>query len=160
MSNEDIARQIIKESTYMTLATSDGDEPWACALFFGVDASFNFYFVSSCRTKHVGNVLKNPKVALTIFDSHAVSGQANGVQLSGTCERLTGDKVQVGIDAIYGKRYPDSAEHESHNLTVEEFSKPDTDSLARHIYRIKPEHVYTLDKTTGEDARIEIYLNS
>ncbi len=158
MTIEENALQIIKESTYMTLATSSDNTPWACALFFGVDSDYNFYFVFSCQSMHVQNVLKNRKVALTIFDSHAISGHANGVQISGTCERLTGKVIQAGIDAIYAKRYSDPADRANRSLTVEEFSKSDVDPSAHHIYKIKPGHIYTLDKAKGEDFRVEVKI--
>jgi uncharacterized protein YhbP (UPF0306 family) len=156
MTNEEIAKQIIDTSTYMALATSINDTPWSCALFMGVDENYHLYFVSNIKTKHVQNVLSNPKVAVTIFDSHAVSGDANGVQLTGTCKRVVGDELQHGIDAIYDKRYPDPTERASRNLTPQKFSRPDSDPHARHIYEIIPEHVYVLDKSSGEDDRVEI----
>jgi uncharacterized protein YhbP (UPF0306 family) len=158
MTNELVTRQIIDENTYMTLATSVDDNPWACALFMGVDEQYHLYFVSNIQTTHVQNVLKNKHVSVVVFDSHAISGEANGVQLTGSCRRLVGEEVQRGIDAIYTKRYPDPAERAQRNLTVEEFSRPDTDPTARHIYEITPEHVYVLDKQSGEDAQVEIDL--
>lgn len=121
----------------------------------GVDTAYNFYFVSDCQTKHVQNVLQNPSVSLAIFDSHATPGSANGVQVSGTCQRLVGKEVQTGIDAIYSRRYPDAKTRAGHNLAVQEFSKPDSEPRARHIYKITPKHIYVLDKTSGEDARVE-----
>lgn len=156
MTNEAVAKQIIDNNTYMTLATSVDDNPWACALFMGVDERYHLYFVSNIRARHVQNVLQNQRVSVTVFDSHAISGEANGVQLTGSCNRLIGGKIQRGIDAIYTKRYPDPAERAQHNLTVKEFSRPDTNPTARHIYEITPQHVYVLDKQTGEDTRIEV----
>ena len=159
MTNEAIARQLIDHNTYMTLATSAGDLPWACALFMGVDTGYHLYFVSSIHALHVQNVLQNASVAVVVFDSHAVAGDANGVQLTGICTRLTGGALQRGIDAIYNKRYPDPSERNNRNLTIEEFSRPDSDPTSRHIYEITPEHMYVLDKSTGEDARIEIDID-
>lgn len=157
-SHETITKRIISSGTYMTLATSTEDNPWACALFMGLDEEYHLYFVSNVRSLHVQNVLKNRCVSVVIFDSHAVAGNANGVQLTGFCQRLVGKDVRRGIDAIYSRRYQDPAERTSRNLSVEEFSLADSDSTASHIYEITPEHVYVLDKSRGEDIRIEIDL--
>lgn len=156
MTIEELAKQIIDSNIYMSLATFADEKPWACALFMGVDENYHLYFVSNIKALHVQNVLKNPRVAVVIFDSHSIAGRANGVQLSGTCHRLTGDEVQRGIDAIYSKRYPDPSERVNRNLTPEEFSRPENDPSSRYIFEIMPEHLFVLDKESGEDSRVEI----
>lgn len=156
VTSEQTVKQIFTTNSYMTLASLSDIGPWACALFMGVDDEYNLYFESNVHSQHVRNVIRNPKVAVVIFDSQAVSGDANGVQLTGICQRLIGDEIQQGIGAIYMKRYPDPADRASHNITVEEFSRPDSDFSAHHIYRIVPDHIYTLGRNMPEDTRVEI----
>jgi nitroimidazol reductase NimA-like FMN-containing flavoprotein (pyridoxamine 5'-phosphate oxidase superfamily) len=74
MNNKSTVIHIIETSTYLTLATTDGENPWANAVFFAADKDFNLYFTSYNNSQHVKNILKNPNVSVAIFDSHIVPG--------------------------------------------------------------------------------------
>jgi uncharacterized protein YhbP (UPF0306 family) len=156
MLTKDDARQLIKISSWITLATTDGVKPWTTTVYFGLDDKDNLYFVASVKSLHSQNILKNANVAGNIFDADAISGEANSVQISGICERLLAEELQLGIDAVYSRRYPDPIERARHNITVEQFSKPDTDPTAQYIFKVKPVHTYLLDKTVSEDDWIEV----
>jgi nitroimidazol reductase NimA-like FMN-containing flavoprotein (pyridoxamine 5'-phosphate oxidase superfamily) len=140
----------------MTLATSVDNTPWACGLFMGLDERYNLYFMSASSTRHVRNVLRNPQVSVVVFNSHVVPGSANGVQITGRCERLSGAALPEGIEATYRRRFPDAKERARHRHMPAEFSKDDSVPGARHLYKIVPEHVYVLDKRQGEDVRTEV----
>src|ERR1700739_3662274 len=91
MQNKSTVKRIIETSIYLTLATTDGEKPWANAVFFASDKDFNLYFTSYNNSRHVKNILKNPNVSVAIFDSHIIPGTgAQGVQIEATCKRVTG----------------------------------------------------------------------
>lgn len=77
-----LAKDIVKNNIYLTLGTSDGD-PWVAPLFYCVNENYNFYFISQLDSLHTKQMLKNPKVAFSIFDSHAEEGKGTGIQATG-----------------------------------------------------------------------------
>lgn len=90
-TNNEIAKKIIEENIYMTIATSDENGiPWVAPLFYAVDDSYNFYFISQLSSLHSKHILKNPNVAFAIFDSHQKEGSGSGVQGSGKAYLLNG----------------------------------------------------------------------
>lgn len=82
----------------MTLATTGGNLPWASPVFYCLDEDFNFYFISQMDSVHTNNVLKQPKIAFSVFDSHQPEGEGNGVQGSRTAYLLEGGAVVAGLN--------------------------------------------------------------
>ena len=159
MKPEEIAKSIIEASRYLSLSTTDGQQPWVNAVFFAHDKDYNLYFTSYNDSLHVQSIMKNPNVAVAIFDSHIVpgSGRGQGVQIKATCHRVTGDDLPFAIEVIYTKRFTDPKERSSRDLSPEHFSKGDSDGRTDHIYKITPEKIYIIDKTPGvKDTRIEV----
>ncbi len=156
MNNSNIVRQIIDANKFLTLATTDGNSPWASTLFFAVDDRLDLFYTSYNDSVHVKNITRNPEVALVIFDSHAIPGKTTqGVQIKGRCMRVAGEELEKAIETVYLKRFPDPVERLKHDLTAEFFSKPDNERVA-HIYKITPEKFYILDKKAGKDTRAEV----
>ena len=91
------AVEILKSNIYLTLATTDGKLPWAAPVFYCLDEDFNFYFISQMDSVHTVHILKQPKVAFAVFDSHQPEGEGNGVQGSGSVSLLKGDGVVEGL---------------------------------------------------------------
>ncbi len=46
MNPREVAKQIIESNTFLSLATTDGREPWVSAVFYAHDKEFNLYFTS------------------------------------------------------------------------------------------------------------------
>ena len=91
-----LAKDIIKNNIYLTLGTSDGD-PWIAPLFYCVSENYNFYFISQLDSLHTKQMLKNQKVAFSIFDSHAEEGKGQGVQAMGNIHMITEDELETEI---------------------------------------------------------------
>jgi uncharacterized protein YhbP (UPF0306 family) len=156
-----IAREIIETSNFLTLATTGGNMPWANAVFYASDKDLNLYFTSYNDSIHVQNILKNPNIAVAIFDSSIKigSGTAQGVQMLAKCRRLGKDELPEALEIVYSKRFPDPAERASRDLSVERFCKNDNVGRVDHIYKITPEKIYILDKSPGvKDTRLEVDL--
>jgi nitroimidazol reductase NimA-like FMN-containing flavoprotein (pyridoxamine 5'-phosphate oxidase superfamily) len=67
------AKKIIKENMFMDLATSDKNcVPWASPMKYYIDGDYNFYFISSKHSRHMENIMVNPNVSFSIYDSRAI----------------------------------------------------------------------------------------
>jgi general stress protein 26 len=87
----------LKEHPMGILSTvSEDGTPWGAAVYFLADADFNIYFVTRAGSLKYQNIVKNPKVALTVADSES---QVT-VQLSGT---VTTMPVQKYMDVFFDK---------------------------------------------------------
>lgn len=158
MSPLEIAKDVIENSNFLTLATTNGSKPWANAVFYASN-DFNLYFTSYNDSIHVKNLLKNPNVAVAIFDSSIKigGGTAQGIQIQAKCHRVKKEELPKVLEIVYSKRFPDPAERASRDLSVERFSKGDNEGRVDHIYKIVPEKIYILDKTPGlKDTRLEV----
>lgn len=160
MEAKAIVKQIIDSSTYLSLATTDGVNPWVNAVFYAPDKNYNLYFASYNDSLHVQNILKNPNVAVAIFDSHIIpgGGRTQGLQIKATCKRLAKEELLKAIEILYAKRFPDPKERATRNLSIERFIKDDNEDRVDHIYKIIPQHFYILDTKAGKDTRVEVSL--
>jgi hypothetical protein len=66
-----IARTIIDENLYMTLATADESGlPWASPVYYASEEYSAFYWVSAPEATHSRNLAVRPQASIVIFDSH------------------------------------------------------------------------------------------
>lgn len=141
-----IARDIVKSNIYLTLATvGEKNTPWAAPLFYAVDDKYNFYFISQMDSLHTRHVLKDPKVAFAIFDSHQPEGTGNGVQGSGEAYLLKESEIPEAM-----KWY----ETTFVEMKLESF----TGSASYRFFKLIPEHFYVLDPGAEVDKRVEVNL--
>lgn len=56
-------REIITENQYLTLATTDGEQPWVASVQFCCDDNLDFYFISLPTSRHAGTRRRSPGVA-------------------------------------------------------------------------------------------------
>lgn len=93
----EFAEKIIKENRYLTLASSDGGDPWIATLEYLTDSELNMYYFSMEESKHSVQIAGNPTVAVSIFSNTQPEYdpgkdiQLAGVQIKGEVERLKGD---------------------------------------------------------------------
>lgn len=74
----------------MTVATN-GEFPWIASVYYTFDRNLNIYFLSSPTTLHVQQILQNPKVAVSIADSHQdIAKPKRGMQMSGVATQISG----------------------------------------------------------------------
>ena len=162
MNNQDIVKQILNSNIFLTLGTTDGNIPWTSALFFAADEKYNLYFTSYNDSLHVKNIIKNPDVAVVIFDSNIIpgSGKGQGIQMKAKCFRVPKEDLIEAIEVLYSKRFPDRNDWEKNNINPNRFSKPDGYVRVDHIYKIEPEKIYIMDKAPGKkDIRTEVNIN-
>jgi uncharacterized protein YhbP (UPF0306 family) len=139
-----LAWKIISENIYLTLGTADG-HPWVAPLFYAFNpVSRVFYFISQMDSLHTRHLLKNPRVAFAIFDSHQKDGTGNGIQGDG----------QVSLSE---KELSEAFKY-YHTTFVEMKPESFKDPAPYRFFKLVPEHLYLLDPAAKTDKRVEVKL--
>jgi len=90
----------------MTLATTDGVQPYCCNLFYVFDtASCNLIFMSSSDTRHVKEAFWQPNLAGTIVSDEVSIARLQGIQFTGKFFKPTGELL-LNAKKIYFKKFP------------------------------------------------------
>lgn len=139
------AIEILKSNIYMTLATTDGKLPWAAPVFYCLDEDFNFYFISQMDSLHTVHILKQPKVAFAVFDSHQAEGQGNGVQGTGIVHLLE------GVDVVEGLKH--------YSTTFIEMKPEILASPAPYrLFKLETDSFFVLDPEAPTDKRVKVVV--
>jgi predicted pyridoxine 5'-phosphate oxidase superfamily flavin-nucleotide-binding protein len=89
------AREIIDANRYMTIATADAHgNPWASPVWFAHADYREFLWVSRPSAQHSRNLAERPEVAIAVFDSSVVPGEAVAVYLSGLASEAV---AEIGV---------------------------------------------------------------
>ncbi|MCX8126213.1 MAG: pyridoxamine 5'-phosphate oxidase family protein [Dehalococcoidia bacterium] len=150
----------LAEHNSMVLATVGGDKPWAAAVFYVHDRSFNLYFLSEDSTRHSSHILTNGRVAATVNEDPDDWKKIRGIQLEGTASKVTSAVEKAKVLALYLRKFP----------FVRSFLISQDRLLTRmviggkavsfSIYRLKPERVFYLDNRKGFSHREELRLGA
>lgn len=105
----DIAREVLKENTYMTLATASlRGTPWGTPVHFAHDNTY-VYWLSKPDAVHSQNLAENDKLFITIFDAgQGVSelAQRRCVYVQTKGELLEGDD-ELAAREVYADTFSD-----------------------------------------------------
>lgn len=76
-----------------------GEHPWIATVYYTFDKALNIYFLSSPLTLHAKNIMKNPKVAVSIADSdQKINKPKRGLQIYGLARQISGlEKVRYAL---------------------------------------------------------------
>ncbi len=79
--------------------------PWAANVYYLYDDNFNFYFVSGPNRLHCQNIVKNPKVSITIANSQQdPKGKKVGFQARGFAKKVSSVSELKEIIKSWNKR--------------------------------------------------------
>ncbi len=82
-------KEALDRTEIMALATTSEDGSWVCPVKFTYDKNLNLYFRSFPNTKHVKNILKDPRVSVAIFkDVPFPKGGNLGLQIKGLAKQV------------------------------------------------------------------------
>jgi uncharacterized protein YhbP (UPF0306 family) len=96
----------IHQHHVLTLATSVNHNPWCANCFYVYLEEENcFVFTSDDNTKHVMDVMENPRVAGSVVLETGVVGKIRGIQFRGKMEIPKNQLAQKSKSA-YLKRFP------------------------------------------------------
>ena len=103
MSNiYEMAKDIIKNNKFLSLATVDNDgKVWSTPLSYSVDENYSFYFTSELDSKHVMNIMDNPEVSFTIFDSTRRVSDIDGLQVTGIVGQVEPSELEKIVKNYY-----------------------------------------------------------
>jgi uncharacterized protein YhbP (UPF0306 family) len=90
----------------MTIASCVDSTPYCANLFYALaDDGTSLVFISDRKTRHITEVLLNPRVAGSIVLETETVGQIQGLQFCGTVVELSG-KARLKARLAYLKRFP------------------------------------------------------
>ena len=142
--HQSIVREIIAETRYMTVATTDGQRPWLAPVQFCADEALNFYFVSLPTSRHAEHIVRNARVGLALFDSQQPPFTGRGVQLDGVASTYSDEENPFAT--IGGLDLPTNLQELAPGYVA---------------YKIEPEHFYVprayLDGVF-RDERLEVAM--
>jgi pyridoxine/pyridoxamine 5'-phosphate oxidase len=96
-------RQIIDANRYMTLSTADASGlPWVSPVWYATVDHRRFYWVSDPDARHSRNLASRPQLAIVIFDSTVVPGDAAPVYMSAVAEQVPDSELEEGM-AIFAQ---------------------------------------------------------
>ena len=89
-----------------TLATAANNLPYTCTCFYVyIDELNMFVFTSDHGTRHVDELLAQPRVAGAVALETIMVGKIQGIQFTGIAEELKGDLYETALNA-YLKKFP------------------------------------------------------
>ena len=147
-SSQPLRRKILeylKTHHTMTIASCQGNDPWAAAVFYANDG-FELYFFSHPHSRHGLNMTANRRVSAAIHEDYRDWRAVRGIQLEGRAERLRSSARQAKFWNIYRKKFP----------FVDEFFRPGPlremllPKLAGiGLYKIVPATIWYIDNSAG-----------
>lgn len=149
---EEKARKILSECTYMVIGTSTKDgKPWVAPVLFVYDKEYNIYFLSAVDAVHSENILANPNISISIFDSHQKVGISDGIQLEGKAEEVGKGEIKKIINLYCQKVFPNSEMEPTVRYKPEDY----LGAAEFRFFKVKPVNFYV----TGEDRRVKVNLS-
>ena len=103
---ENRVTDFFREHHVLTLATSVNDEVYCANCFYVYLVEQNsFVFSSDLDTKHINDVLQNPKVAASVVLETKTIGKIQGAQIKGKLIEAKGEELKIANKA-YLKAFP------------------------------------------------------
>jgi uncharacterized protein YhbP (UPF0306 family) len=138
----------------MTLATTQGDLPWAATVFFASE-DFRLYFFSAPDSRHCQNLAANPRVAVTIQEDYRDWRKIKGIQLEGRVTLVDGIIEKARAMAIYARKYPE---------IIKLFIDPASGVFHKAFLKVKfycvmPDRVFFIDNAQGFGKRQELTID-
>ena len=93
---EAMAKRILDDNRYMTIATADETgRPWATPVYFTPDEYKRLYWVSSPDARHSRNLQRRPEVGIVVFDSQVRIGAAEAVYISAHAREVADPTAEI-----------------------------------------------------------------
>ena len=154
MSYEQNAKDIIASNNYFVLSTCNkNNTPWAAAILFVNDKSYNFYFMSAVDSRHAKNIIENPNIACVIFYSKQPVGSSLSVQFEGTAKIIDTKEEIVDTIKLYSKKaFPGSKFSPDPQFDPGNYS----DAAEFKFFKIEPKKIYI----SVEGGTVEVNLKA
>ncbi len=127
------ARKIISEILYITIATTDGKQPWNSPVYSAFDTNYNFYWASNQNSQHSKNIKNNTSIFIVIYDSTAPEGTGEGVYIQAKATMLTKEEEIFDALKILDERVGKDNERDAQKFLG---------SYPRRVYKAVPENFW------------------
>ena len=125
-----VARAIIDEGDYMTLATADAaGRPWASPVWYAAVGYDELLWLSRPAARHSRNLVVRPELGIVIFDSSASIGLGQGAYIEAVGEQVPEPELERCVD-VYSQR---SQARGGPALTIAEVRDPAPHRLYRAL---------------------------
>ncbi|KKU52407.1 MAG: hypothetical protein UX72_C0005G0002 [Parcubacteria group bacterium GW2011_GWA2_47_10] len=144
--------ECMQSTEYCCLATVDKNGVWSNPVYFSWDEKFNLYFISQPHTRHMRNLEKDSRIAISIYNTaQSTFGDVAGIQLDGDAHILNDrQEVEKAYNTYYGRKYPETAEN----------PKKDKDVYINNpewiFVKVVLEHIYYFDTRFFDEERQEV----
>jgi len=82
-------KEVLERTEIMALSTVGSDGSWVSPVRFEYNEKLELSFTSMMDTKHVQNILKDPRVSVAIYSFPGPPGGNLGLQIKGTAKRMS-----------------------------------------------------------------------
>ncbi|WP_426241663.1 pyridoxamine 5'-phosphate oxidase family protein [Nocardioides sp. LHG3406-4] len=105
MTNVDLARSILDDSSYVVLATADATGmPWASPVWFAQEDYRELFWVSFPGARHSQNIAARPQIGMVVFDSTATPGAGQAVYMRADCEQVQDPTSLASGMAVFSRK--------------------------------------------------------
>lgn len=96
--------ECLNSTDYCSIATVDSENGvWNNPAYFAWDESYNFYFISMMKTRHMQNIKRDGRVSVAIYKTEQ-KGDVIGVQLEGDAKLLEAkEEIDLAGKVYYGR---------------------------------------------------------
>ena len=154
-------KKIIQDNKFLSLATVDNEgNVWSTPLSYSTDENYNFYFTSELDSKHMINIMDNPKVSFTIFDSTKRVSDIDGLQISGIVGQVEQNELEKVVKNYYQTVFKDPEERKEWEAPYTYFLENNNPPIYR-FFQIMPTEIYKRDtENLDADRRIKIDIDA
>lgn len=154
MNIRKLIEEYLKEAKLMQVATSAGNKPWVCSVWYVHDENLNLYFISRKDRRHSQEIKNNSEVAGTIVIPHSegIGQKVRGLQFEGKAEMM-------GLGGLFKayqllkKKYPNIVKH------IPSLELIKKGSILVRVYQIIPTTIVLFDEINFPDnPRQELQL--
>lgn len=136
--------EALNATDFFSIATVDDKGVWSNPVYFAWDKNHNFYFISQMSSRHMQNLVRNNRIAVSIYKTEQ-KGDVVGMQLEGTGKILSEadgkEEIQHAYDTYYGRA--------GHGPDVQGYITNPTWLFVK----ITPEHIYYFDTRFFDEER-------
>lgn len=146
---------LIREQSTLTLATAQGDTPWAAAVYY-VNREFTLYFFSDPASRHIQESLRSGQASGAISVPASTWKEIRGVQASGIISLVPPGLESIQSLRAYLKKYPFTKEFFDSNQELN--LSAIMNRFKVRLYRFQPSVLYYLDNHIrfGFRERVEL----
>lgn len=153
----DLARRIITENRYLTLATTFESDAWIAPLAYVYDDRAKvFYFYSSKNSYHALHIKKNPYCAVSIYNSMAASVDAVGLQFKAKVDVVAEAELDPVLSFYFERSFPKIEDRQKWQQPISAFYGVGV----QRFFSIRPLNLFYNDMEGLVDCRREISLES